>query len=319
MPHHHVHHDHPHDGPPGDGEARRRRSRALALALVLTAAFTAVEAIAGFLAGSLALLADAGHMLSDNVALALALGAIWLAGRPATAGRSFGFRRAEIIAALANGVGLVAIAIWIFVEAGRRLADPPDVLAGWVLGVATVGLAVNVAAAALLARGGRDSLNIRAALRHVLADLAGSVGVIAGAAVLLATGWRAVDPLVSILIGLLILVSSWAILRESVRVLLEATPEDLDAEEVGRRMVALPGVAEVHDLHIWTITSGFPSLSAHVLVERDEDCHQRRRDVEELLRRDYRIAHTTLQVDHVGDQSVFVPIERVASPRRQED
>ena len=318
MPHHHHHdHRHPQVEPPNEGEARRRRSRALALALALTASFTAVEAVTGFLAGSLALLADAGHMLSDNVALALALGAIWLAGRPATAGRSFGFRRAEIIAALANGVGLVAIAIWIFVEAGRRLADPPEVLASWVLGVAIVGFAVNAAAAVLLARGGRDSLNIRAAFRHVLADLAGSIGVIAGAAVILATGWRAVDPVVSVLIGVLILISSWAILRESVRVLLEATPEGLDAEEVGGRMVAVPGVAEVHDLHIWTITSGFPSLSAHVLVDRDDDCHQRRRELEELLLRDYGVAHTTLQVDHLTDQAVFVPIERVTS-RRQE-
>ncbi len=316
MPHDHAHHHHAHEG--ADGPARDRRARALGLALAVTAGFTAVEAVAGVLTGSLALLADAGHMLSDNVALALALGAIWLARRPPTADRSFGYRRAEIIAALANGVGLVAIAIWIFVEGGRRLADPPEVEGGWVLAVASLGLLVNLAAAGLLHRGGRDSLNVRAAFLHVLGDLAASGGVIVGALVILGTGWRTVDPLVSILIGVLILVSSWSVLRESVSVLLEAAPQGMDVDAIGGRMAAVPGVAEVHDLHVWTITSGFTSLSAHLLVDRDQDCHVRRRAVEELLRREYGIAHTTLQADHVGEGAVFVPIEEVTSPRRRE-
>ena len=293
-------------------------ARALALALAVTAVFTVVEAVAGLLTGSLALLADAGHMLSDNVALALALGAIWLASRPPTAGRSFGYRRAEIIAALANGVGLVAIAIWIFVEAGRRLSDPPEVAGGWVLAVAAARFTSRPTAAGLLHRGGRESLNVRAAFLHVLGDLAASVGVIAAALVILATGWRTVDPLVSILIGLLIVVSSWTVLRESVGVLLEAAPQGMDVDQIGRRMAAVPGVAEVHDLHVWTITSGFTSLSAHLLVDRDQDCHVRRRAVEELLRSEYGIAHTTLQADHAGEGAVFVPIGEVSSPRRRE-
>jgi cobalt-zinc-cadmium efflux system protein len=316
VPHDHAHH-HDHARHAGDGGAPGRRGRALGLALAVTAGFTAVEAVAGLLTGSLALLADAGHMLSDNVALALALGAIWLAGRPPTAGRSFGYRRAEIIAALVNGVGLVAIAIWIFVEAGQRLGDPSEVEGGWVLVVAALGLVVNIVAARLLFAGG-DSLNVRAAFLHVLGDLAASVGVIVGAVIILTTGWRPVDPLVSILIGLLILISSWSVLRESVDVLLEAAPRGVDVDEIGRRMASVAGVAEVHDLHVWTITSGFTSLSAHLLVERDQDCHARRRDVEELLRNEYAIAHTTLQADHLGEGAVFVPIEEVTSPRRRE-
>jgi cobalt-zinc-cadmium efflux system protein len=316
VPHDHAHHHHAHHE--GDHAGRGRRSRALGLALAVTAGFTVVEAVAGLLTGSLALLADAGHMLSDNVALALALGAIWLASRPPTAGRSFGYRRAEIIAALVNGVGLVAIAIWIFVEAGRRFADPPEVEGGWVLAVAILGLGVNIVAARLLHGGGRESLNVRAAFIHVLGDLAASAGVIVGALVIIGTGWRTVDPLVSVLIGLLILAGSWSVLRESVDVLLEAAPRGVDVDEIGRRMAAVPGVAEVHDLHVWTITSGFTSLSAHLLVDRDQDCHVRRRAVEELLRTEYGIAHTTLQADHVGEGAVFVPIADVSSPRRRE-
>ena len=268
--------------------------------LALTLAFTAVEIVGGLLTGSLALLADAAHMLSDNLALGVALLAVWLADRPSTPERSFGYQRAEILAALANGVILLALAIWIFVEAWGRLSDPPDVLAGWVALVAVVGLAVNLAAAAILHRGGHDTLNMRAALRHVLADAMGSAGVLVAAFVILITGWRYADPLASMAIALLILASSWGILRDSVHVLLEGAPRGMDTRTLGRRMTQVPGVVEVHDLHVWTITSGFPALAAHVLVERDEDCHARRRELEEVLLREYGIEHTTLQVDHVA-------------------
>ena len=277
---------------------RREDRRALAAALVLVTVFLGVEAAAGFLADSLALLADAAHMLSDSGSLGLALFAVWIAERPATPERSFGFRRVEILAALANGVALVAVAIWIFIEAGRRLMDPSEPLGGWMLGVGAAGLAVNLAAAAILARRGSESLNVRAALRHVLADLAGSLGVIGAAAAILVTGWLYADPVVSILIGVLVLASSWTILRESVGILLEATPRGLDAEEVGQAMVELPGVREVHDLHIWTITSGFPALSAHVLVDAGADCHGLRLQLERRLRERFGLDHTTLQVDH---------------------
>jgi cobalt-zinc-cadmium efflux system protein len=285
---------------------RATSRRLLVLVLVLLTAYTVVEAIGGLLTGSLALLADAGHMVSDVMSVGLALLAIWLAQRPPTFARSFGYQRAEILVALLNGAALVAIAIWIFVEAYQRFSDPPDVLGGWMLAVATVGLLVNVLAAAILRRGHSGSLNMRAASRHVLADLLGSVGVIVAALIILATGWVYADPLISALIGALVLGSSWTILRESVDILLESTPAGVDAREVARRMLAVAGVRDVHDLHIWTITSGFPALSAHVLVSRGEDCHDRRRQLERLLAAEFGIAHSTLQVDHVPNNVVSV-------------
>lgn len=288
MPHEHDH-------------ARAATRRALAVALGLTASYTVVEVVGGFFAGSLALLADAVHMLSDNVALALALVAAWLAAKPATSERTFGYKRAEVLAALANGVLLVALAIWIFVEGVMRLRDPGDVLGGWMLGIALVGIVVNVAASLVLSRARTDSLNVEAALRHVFADLLGSLGVAAAAVVILATGWVRADPLVSILIGVLVLVSAWSILRDSTSILLESTPRGIDATELGRRLASMPGVVEVHDLHVWTITSGFPALSAHVLVRPGDDCHERRRELERLLYSDFGIEHTTLQVDHAGE------------------
>ena len=282
--------------------SRARSRRALALVLGLTATYTVVEVVAGLLTGSLALLADAGHMLGDVGALGLALGAAWLASRPATPDRSFGFQRAEILAALVNGLVLVAIAIWIFIEAIGRLDDPPEILGGWMLAVALLGLGVNLVAAGILTRAPGESLNVQAALRHVLADLASSAGVAVAAIVVLATGWEQADPLAGMAISLLILASSWSILRDSVVILLEATPSGIDAREVGRRMAAAEGVVEVHDLHIWTITSGFPALSAHVLVARGDDCHARRLELEQMLAGEFGLEHTTLQVEHVGEQ-----------------
>ena len=275
--------------------------RALRLVLALTVVYTGAEIAGGLLTGSLALLADAGHMLGDSAALALALGAAWLATRPATPERSFGFRRAEILAALTNGLALVAIAIWVFVEAIRRLDDPPHVLGGWMLLVGTIGLGVNLAAAGILARAAEENLNVQAALRHVFADLAASAGVAVAALVILTAGWRQADPIAGLAIAFLILASSWSILRDSVAILLEATPAGIDAEEVGRRMAEVEGVVEVHDLHIWTITSGFPALSAHVLVRRGDDCHALRRELERLLEKEFRLTHTTLQVEHAGE------------------
>src|SRR5688500_4942045 len=191
-----------------------------------------VEIVVGLVADSLAVLADAGHLPSAAAALALALFAAWLAGRPATPQRSFGYRRAEILAALANGVLLVVVAIWIFVEAARRFSDPPEVAGGWVLVVGAVGLAVNLAAAGVLHRAGSHSLNVRGALLHVLADLWGSVGVIVAGAVILSTGWALADPLVALLIGVLVLASAWRLLGESVSILLETTPRGIAAEDV---------------------------------------------------------------------------------------
>jgi cobalt-zinc-cadmium efflux system protein len=265
------------------------------------------EVIGGLITGSLALLADAGHMLSDNFSLGLALFAFWLSAKPPTPERSFGFKRAEILAALINGVMLVAISIWIFYEAYHRFQDPPEILGGWMMAVAVIGLFVNVAAAWVLMRSETESLNLQGALRHVLADLAGSAGVIAAALIIVLTGWLYADPIISVLIGFLVLGSSWKLLRDSVGILLEQSPLGMDANEVGRKMVSVEGVEEVHDLHVWTITSGFPALAAHVLVGNDQDCHERRREIEKVLYREFGIEHTTLQIDHLGDHEAEGP------------
>jgi cobalt-zinc-cadmium efflux system protein len=302
-------------------EARALRNRrALGIALALIAGFAAVELVAGLLAGSLALLADVAHMVSDTASLGLAFFAAWLSLRPATPRRSFGFRRAEILAALFNGVALVAVSIWIFVAAIGRLGDPPDVPGGWILAVGVAGLAVNVAAAWVLARAGAgaQSLNVRAALGHVLADALGSAGVIVAGSVVLLTGWNYADPLAALAIALLVLVGAWRILRESVAILLEETPAGIDAEEVGRALASADGVVEVHDLHIWTITSGFPALSAHVLVAPGGDCHGVRRDLELLLHEQFDLQHTTLQVEHADAERLLEigPSFRRRSPLR---
>ena len=305
----HAAHAHDHD-------PRRGTRRALALALAVALAVALVEAVGGWLTGSLALLADAGHMLSDASSLALALVAAWLAGRPATPRRSFGFRRAEILAALANGLLLVAVALLILAEAYRRAGDPPEVLGGPMLLVAVLGLTANLAAAGLLARrGDAASLNVQAALRHVLADAAGSLAVIVAALVILTTGWSTIDPLVGAVVGVLVLASSYRVLRDSVSVLLETTPRGIDAAEVGNAMAATPDVVEVHDLHIWTITSGFPALAAHVLVGAGADCHAIRGHLEAMLRERFAIEHTTLQVEHA--HAVETRVELGAPFRRE--
>jgi cobalt-zinc-cadmium efflux system protein len=307
MAHSHSHAGHSHGTgghPHGDGGQNRR---ALATALVITATYTMAEVIGGLITGSLALLADAGHMLSDNFSLGLALFAFWLSAKPPTPERSFGFKRAEILAALINGVTLVAISLWIFYEAYHRFQDPPEILGGWMMAVAVIGLLVNVAAAWVLMRSETESLNLQGALRHVLADLAGSAGVIAAALIIMLTGWLYADPIISVLIGFLVLVSSWKLLRDSVSILLEQSPLGMDANEVGRKMVSVEGVEEVHDLHVWTITSGFPALAADVLVGNDQDCHEKRREIEKVLYREFGIEHTTLQVDHLGDHEAEGP------------
>jgi cobalt-zinc-cadmium efflux system protein len=314
MGHHHGHgHAHAHGhapaaAPGGDEAARLRARRALAVVLALTAGFAVAEIIGGFVAGSVALLADAAHMLSDAGSIALALAALWLAGRPATARLSFGWRRAEILAALINGVTLVAIGIWVIVEAAGRLGDAPDVEGGTTLVIGVIGLGVNIAAAGILWRTGGHSLNVRAALMHVLADLAGSLGVITAAVVIITTGWMPIDPILGIAIGLLVLVGSWRVLRESVAVLLEATPEGIDGDEVGRRMAAIEGVRDVHDLHIWTITSGFAALAAHVTADPGRDCQELRRVIAAMLVREFGITHTTLQVEPAGPERRLYPV-----------
>lgn len=295
---HGGHHNHAHDH-------RSASRRALGTVLALTVGVTAVEVVGGFLTGSLALLADAGHMLSDTFAIGLALVALTLAGRPSTPRRSFGFQRAEILAAFVNGLTLVLVSGWIAWEAVQRFRDPPEILGGWMLAVAAVGLAVNVVSAGILMRSARESLNVEAALRHVVADVLGSVGVLAAALVILLTGWTTIDPIVSLAIAVLIVASAWSVLRDSTAILMEQTPSGIDADQVARAIVEVPGVTSVHDLHVWRITSGFDALSAHVLVGRGEDCHGLRQDIEHVLADRFDITHTTLQVDHDASDALI--------------
>ncbi len=283
--------------------------------LALTLAFTAVEIAGGILTDSLALLADAGHMVSDNVAIVLALVAVTLARRPSTPTRSFGLQRAEILAAFVNGLTLVLVSGWIVWEAVQRFDDTPEILGGWMLVVALAGLLVNVLAATILIRTGRESLNVEAALRHVFADLLGSCAVLVAALVIVTTGWTLVDPLVSIGIALLIVASAWGVLRDSTSILMEASPSGIDAEAVATAIVDVDGVTSVHDLHVWRITSGFDALAAHVLVGRGEDCHGLRREIEAVLRDRFGITHTTLQVDHDASDAL-IELERPSASRR---
>ena len=272
-------------------------SQALVTALVLVAGFAGVEAAVGLVAGSLALLADAAHMLSDGLALGLALGAVWLARRPATPERSFGWHRAEVLAALVNAVVLVGLGGWIVWEAVARLSDPPDVTGGWVLATGAAGLAVNLGVVRVL-HGAGTGLNVRAARLHVLADVGSSVGVVVAGLVVVATGWGSADPIAGLVIGVLVVASTGRVLRETVGVLLEGAPAGMDARAVASAISSTEGVVGVHDLHLWTITSGFPALSAHVLVAPSADCHAIRRELEGVLRKRFDLTHTTLQVEH---------------------
>jgi cobalt-zinc-cadmium efflux system protein len=259
--------------------------------------------VLGILANSLALLADAGHMLTDAAALALALAAAALAARPAQGRWTFGFGRVEILAAQVNGITLLLLGAWIVFEAVRRLISPPDVAAGVVASVAVAGIAINLIVAALLRRARRQSLNVRGAYLHILTDLAAFVGTAIAAGLIVLTGWNGFDAIASLLVAALMLWAAVSLLRESGRIFLEGAPESTPPAEVGRAIAAHPGVVETHDLHVWTVTDGFPALSAHVLVEPGADCHRLRLELERLLHERFSIDHTTLQVEHVGSSS----------------
>ena len=294
----HQHHDH----------HRHADRRALTIALVLLVAFMVGEVAAGIVAGSLALLADAGHMLTDAAALAVALIALRLAARPPQGPWTFGFRRAEILAAQANGITLLLVATWIAYSAVRRLVDPPDVEGGIVLVVALVGVVVNLAATLVLSRADQTSLNIRGAFLHIVTDLAAFAGTALAGALVLLTGWNRFDPIAALLVAALMVRSSWTLLRESGRIFLEGSPAGIEPSDVARALLDDPDVVEVHDLHVWTVTSGFPLLAAHVLVEPGADCHAARRRLQRLLEDEFDLHHTTLQVDHVARREQPVSI-----------
>ena len=281
-------------------------SRRLTLALALILGLMAVEVVAGVLASSLALLSDAAHMLTDAGAIALALFAARLARRPARGEFTFGFRRAEILSAQLNGATLVALAVVIVWEGIRRLADPPDVEGLVVLVVALAGVAVNVAATVALSGAQRRSLNVEGAFQHVLTDLFAFIATAIAGAVVLATGFSRADGIAALVVAALMLRSGYGLLRESGRVLLEASPRDLDPEEIGRALAAQHHVVEVHDLHVWEVTSGFPAISAHVTVGAGCDTQAHRRELAELLSERFGIAHSTLQVEtrHEGPLTI---------------
>jgi cobalt-zinc-cadmium efflux system protein len=301
-----VGHGHEHHGGHGHDHAiaadADRRKLAIALGLIL--GFMAVEVAVGIAASSLALLSDAAHMLTDAAAIALALVAIGLAQRPARGAFTFGLRRAEILSAQFNGATLLVLGLLIVVEGIRRLVNPPDVEGGAVLAVALLGIVVNLAATWVLARANRSSLNVEGAYRHLVTDLAAFIATAIAGAVVLATGFGEADGIAALLVAAIMIYASYGLLRESGRIFLEAAPRGMDVEQIGHALAAWEGVVEVHDLHVWEVSSGFPALAAHVVVGRDCDCHHARVELQAMLRERFAIDHTTLQMDHQGGDLV---------------
>ncbi|MFB6518197.1 cation diffusion facilitator family transporter [Streptomyces sp. NPDC056401] len=317
--HDHAPHDHDtvgtvgHEGHGGHGHAGHSHGvaadadrRWLGIALGLITGFMAVEVVIGVLAHSLALISDAAHMLTDAVSIVLALIAMRLAARPARGGFTYGLKRAEILSAQANGLTLLLLAVWLAYEAVRRLLDPPPVEGGLVLVTALAGIVVNIAAAWCISKANRTSLAVEGAYQHILNDLFAFIGTAVAGLIVLTTGFRQADSIASLVVVVLMVKAGYGLVRESGRILLEAAPAHVDPDTVGDRLVGQPPVTEVHDLHIWTITSGQAALSAHVLVAPEGDCHAVRRDLEALLAKEYGITHTTLQVDHAQDSLLTV-------------
>jgi cobalt-zinc-cadmium efflux system protein len=311
MAHDHSHHQH--------GPSRETERGALKAALALIVVFMLAEVTAGVLASSLALLSDAAHMLTDAAALGLSLVAARLATRPAGGAMTYGLGRVEILSAQANGVTLLILSVVIVVDALRRLVSPLHVHAAPVLVVALVGIVVNVAAAAILARGttGHRSLNLEGSYRHIVTDAYGFIATAVAAGVILATGFDRADPIASLIIAGLLLHAAYGLLKESGRVFLEAAPSGIDPDEIGRALAGRPGVVEVHDLHVWEVTSGFPALSAHVVVRAGDDCHERRRELQRIVSERFGISHTTLQVDH--EAAPQGPLQIEVTPRAEGD
>lgn len=290
--HGHAHHGHGHHGHSHHEVGRRR----LKFVLAITAIFMVVEFVGGWLSKSLALMADAAHMLTDVGALALSLFVLWFSRRPATDAKTYGYLRLEILAALLNGSVLIVISLAIFWQAWQRLRSPVPIEGGLMLAVAAAGLLVNLVAAFLLHGSAQENLNVRGAYIHVLGDLLGSVGAMGAAIVIMLTGWSPADALISALVGLLILGSSWNLVRESVDVLLEAVPRHIDLADVRNAICQINGVDEVHDLHVWTLTSGLIAMSGHAVVRHPQDNQAVLRDIHERMR-DLGISHITVQLE----------------------
>jgi cobalt-zinc-cadmium efflux system protein len=300
-------HEHLHAGDPGGhghGVTAGTDRRWLTVALSLIVGFMLAEVVAGLIGHSLALISDAAHMLTDVASIVLALVAIRLAARPARGRYTFGLKRAEILSAQANGLTLLLLGAWLLYEAVRRLIHPPQVHGWLVVATALVGVAVNVAATWALRRANRTSLNVQGTFQHILNDLYAFIATGVAGLVMVFTGFDRADAIASLFVVALMARAGVGLLRESGRILLEAAPAGLHPDQIGDALAGGDGVVEVHDLHVWTITSGQPALSAHVLVQPGRDCHQIRLELEALLRTGYRLTHTTLQVDHATDALV---------------
>jgi cobalt-zinc-cadmium efflux system protein len=312
MAHVHGHAGHAH-GHAGHHHVRGETdARALKIALALILAFMGAEVVAGILASSLALLSDAAHMLTDAAALALSLVALRIARRPARGAMTYGFGRVEILSAQANGITLVLLALWIVYEAIRRLVAPPEVEGAIVVVVALAGIVVNLAATVVLSRASRESLNVEGSFQHILTDLFAFVATAIAGTVILLTGFARADALASLLVAASMLYAGARLVAASGRIFLEAAPAGLDPERIGRALAAHPGVVEVHDLHVWEVTSGFPALSAHVVVGAGRDCHELRRVLQRELAERFELRHTTLQVDHEAAPQAPLRIEVAA-------
>jgi cobalt-zinc-cadmium efflux system protein len=273
----------------------------LVVALLINLGFMVAEVVVGLIANSVALISDAAHMLSDAGAIGLALFAVRLAQRPPSGRFTFGFKRSEILSAQLNGASLLVLAAVIGYASIGRIASPPEVDGPFVIAVGIVGAGANGAAAWALARANRSSLNVEGAFLHNLYDLFSSLAAALAGVAIVVWGFDAADPIAALLVCVLMLRAGWSLLRDSGRILMEGTPKGMDASEIGRALAEHPGIVEVHDLHVWEVTSGFPALAAHVLVEPGDDCHGRRRQLERLLDERFGIDHTTLQVDHRAD------------------
>ena len=298
-------HDHGHASAATAGAKHRKP---LIIAFGLTAAYMLVELVTGLVTGSLALLSDAAHMGTDVLGLGMALAAITLAQREAPAQRTYGTYRLEVLAALANGLLLFGVAGYVLYEAWQRFASPPDVPGLPMLAVAAVGLIVNLISFRLLAAGSKESLNLKGAYLEVFADMLGSVGVIVAAVIIFTTGWRYADPLIGAGIGLFILPRTWKLTAQAVRILMEVAPPGLDVDQVRARILTLPGVADVHDLHIWTVTSGIETATGHVVLADDAELHSVLDRVTALLAVEYHVTHATIQCEPGNHEEHANPI-----------
>lgn len=292
-------------------DVRQQSRTKLTLVLGLTTLFMVVEAAAGFYSHSLALIADAGHMLGDVAALALALFAVWLASKPAGPSRTFGFHRTEILAALANSVLLVVISLAILVEAIQRFTQPPEVMSGPMLIVAVLGLLVNLLSMKLLGGHDQNSLNAKAAYLEVFSDMLASCAVIVAGLIIMFTGWYLVDPALSAILSIFIVQRTWGLLKESVDILMESAPKELDLNALSAAFLKVDGVMEVHDLHVWTITSGLLALSCHIILKENADGERVLEQVNEFIKQDYKISHSTIQIESANSLHKCVDICKV--------